>query len=217
MKRFLFLAMMACVVLTVAADRFYIEDFSVTPGRTVLVSLILDNDVQYTAFQADVYLPEELSVNNDNGVYGFSLTDRKVNHLLSASRLPDGGIRLLSYSVDLQPYSNNDGPLLTVPITASDDFEGSVVIELKKVLFTTMTAREVALPGETCYVTAAVSPLGDVNDDGVVNVNDVITLIDYLLGTDVEPFNETNADLDANGMISIKDATVLIDLLLNLN
>ncbi len=216
-KRFLIFSMMECALLVCAADRFYIEDFTLAPGKTVVASLLLNNDVQYTAFQADVYLPQELSVNNDNGMYGFALTDRKGNHLLSASRLPDGGIRLLSYSVDLQPYRNNDGPLLTVPITASDDFEGSVTIELKNVLFTTTTANEVPFADEMCYVTAIVPLLGDVNDDGKVNIDDVITLIDYLLGTVVDPFNENSADLDENGMISIIDVTVLIDLLLGLN
>ncbi len=55
---------------------------------------------------------------------------------------------------------------------------------------------------------------GDVNDDGRVNIDDVTTLIDYLLGSQVQPFSSENADLDSNGNIGIDDVTTLIDLLL---
>ena len=57
--------------------------------------------------------------------------------------------------------------------------------------------------------------LGDVNNDGKVSIDDVTALIDYLLGTNVENFNEEAADVDVNGKISIDDVTALIDMLLN--
>ena len=55
--------------------------------------------------------------------------------------------------------------------------------------------------------------LGDVNDDGLVNISDVTTLIDYLLGSNPQPFNEVNANINGNG-IDISDLTALIDMLL---
>ena len=55
---------------------------------------------------------------------------------------------------------------------------------------------------------------GDVNCDGIVNISDVTTLIDYLLGATPKPFNETAADIDYDGGISIADVTSLIDILL---
>lgn len=56
--------------------------------------------------------------------------------------------------------------------------------------------------------------LGDVNDDGNVAINDVTTLIDYLLGGQLEHFNVLNADVNQDGRITISDVTSLIDLLL---
>ena len=56
--------------------------------------------------------------------------------------------------------------------------------------------------------------LGDVNDDGVVSIQDVSLLIDYLLGSDVTPFNNANADVNHDSRISISDVSGLIDLLL---
>ena len=57
--------------------------------------------------------------------------------------------------------------------------------------------------------------LGDVNCDGLVNISDVTTLIDYILsGTEEEPFDRLAADLDGDGVITISDVTSIIDLIL---
>ena len=56
--------------------------------------------------------------------------------------------------------------------------------------------------------------LGDVNEDGSVTIKDVTVLIDYLLGSNPQPFNWTNADVNVNGSVTIADVTVLIDMLL---
>ena len=56
--------------------------------------------------------------------------------------------------------------------------------------------------------------LGDVNDDGSVTIKDVTILIDFLLGSNPQPFNGTNADVNVNGSVTIADVTTLIDMLL---
>lgn len=56
---------------------------------------------------------------------------------------------------------------------------------------------------------------GDVNCDGRVSIDDVTTLIDYLLGSSPSVFDASAADVDASGTISIDDVTSLIDILLN--
>jgi hypothetical protein len=54
--------------------------------------------------------------------------------------------------------------------------------------------------------------LGDVNNDGVVNIADVTTLIDYLLGTG--EINLNAADINGDDRVDIADVTDLIDMLL---
>ena len=55
---------------------------------------------------------------------------------------------------------------------------------------------------------------GDVNEDGTVNISDVIDLIDYLLGNTPNPFNSDAADADLDGNITISDITEIIDMIL---
>ena len=64
---------------------------------------------------------------------------------------------------------------------------------------------------------------GDADGDGSVNIADVSTLIDYLLGgngstvnmTRASSINRTGADADQNGSIDIADVSTLIDYLLS--
>lgn len=58
------------------------------------------------------------------------------------------------------------------------------------------------------------TPTGDVNLDGDVNIQDVVAMISYILGTPPDPFAEWQGDLDGNGDINITDVTALINLIL---
>lgn len=55
---------------------------------------------------------------------------------------------------------------------------------------------------------------GDVDDDGLVNINDLALLIDHLLNNSVH-INTANADVDPDGVINISDLSALIDILLH--
>ena len=70
---------------------------------------------------------------------------------------------------------------------------------------------------DTCLVTVY-TELGDVNCDGYVTIGDVTTLINYLLGGNVNPFSVINADTNCDEKVSIGDVTMLINHLLgNIN
>ena len=55
---------------------------------------------------------------------------------------------------------------------------------------------------------------GDVNDDGEVNIGDVTSIIDYLLGNASDTFNIEAADVNGDGEVNIGDVTAIIDMLL---
>lgn len=199
-----------------ATDRFYIEDFTIAPSQTQTVSIILDNEIAYTAFQTDIYLPEGLTIEQEDGDYIFDLTDRKSrDHIIASQVQADGSIRVMSYSNRINAYSGNSGALVTFNVTASADFVGPATIWLKNTLFTTTEGTEIPFPDEECIVTVPVSIIkGDVDGDGNVNISDVTALIDYLLSGNASNIQLDNADVDDSGNINISDVTALIDILL---
>lgn len=58
-----------------------------------------------------------------------------------------------------------------------------------------------------------VVPPGDVNDNGVLDIEDITMLIDHLLGGN-DNVDTDIADVDADGIVTINDVTALIDRLL---
>ncbi|MBR5101660.1 MAG: hypothetical protein IK092_00870, partial [Muribaculaceae bacterium] len=76
MKKIIMMTLCLMTVLGIKAqDSFYINDFSIEAGETKEVEIILDNAMVFTALQADIFLPEGLSVEQDDGDYLFDLTD----------------------------------------------------------------------------------------------------------------------------------------------
>ena len=55
---------------------------------------------------------------------------------------------------------------------------------------------------------------GDVNEDGVVDIGDVATLIKHILGYSPSPFNSAAADMDNDSDINVNDVSILINLIL---
>ena len=195
-----------------ATDLFHIEDFNIEPGQTAQVEILLDNEVQYTAFQSDLYLPEGLALEAQS----VALTDRKADHSIATSVLADGGIRMMSYSMSLQPYSGNSGTLVTFRVTAGESFAGPLIIQLRNTRFTTLQGREIPFENTSCTVSAvALLQPGDVNGDGQVNVSDVSTLINNLMSGNESALNPQAADLNDDGSVNITDVSLLINLIMS--
>ena len=207
------------VLCAAATDRFYIEDFTIAPGETQIVSIMLDNEATYTAFQTDIYMPDGLTIEMEDGDYIFNLTDRKSrDHMIASQPQVDGAIRVISYSNGINPFKGNSGALVTFNVTAGTDFSGPATIALRNTLFTTTAGEEIPFGNETCSVTVpSVGIKGDVDGDGNVNISDITALIDYLLGGNASNIQLDNADVDNDGIINISDVTALIDKLLSGN
>lgn len=56
--------------------------------------------------------------------------------------------------------------------------------------------------------------LGDANCDGIVNVLDIITTVNYVMGQNPQPFCPENADVNNDGIINILDIVNIVNLLL---
>ena len=72
--------------------------------------------------------------------------------------------------------------------------------------------------GATTIITnlsGSVTDVGDVNGDGKVNVSDVSTLINMILG--LSPMDEARADVNGDTRVNVSDVTALINIILGIN
>ena len=126
-----------------------------------------------------------------------------------------------TYSMEIagEPNLNDftatiEGASAVVTKTMERNADGSYRIAISVVAADLQTA--------TCYIINVTEPapqfkVGDVNNDGVVNIADVTSLIDYLLGGNTTSINTAAADVDDNQTVNIADVTALIDKLLSGN
>ncbi|MBQ4211151.1 MAG: leucine-rich repeat protein, partial [Prevotella sp.] len=56
--------------------------------------------------------------------------------------------------------------------------------------------------------------VGDVNGDDIVNIVDVITTVNYILGNGEDTFDETVADMNDDGNVNIVDVTLMVNSIL---
>lgn len=214
MKRLVSLTISLVVAFWCAAtDRFYIEDFTISHGETRTISILLDNEVEYTAFQSDIYLPDGLSVEKDGDYYMFELSDRKArSHILNTAIQNDGAIRLLCYSSSVSPFKGSSGALVYMNVIASNDFAGPKTILIKNTRFGTTSGQEIQFSDETCIVTSSTPSIhGDVNSDGEVNIADINAVIDMILSGSSNVAGDVNGDSEVN----IADINAVIDLILS--
>ncbi len=136
-----------------AFDKLYINDFAINPGASKQVEIMLDNTTVFTALQADIYLPEGLSVEKEDEVYQFRLTNRSNDHTIVSTTLSNGAIRIFITSQELNVFNGNGGALVTFNIIADASLFETKTIRLENVIANEVNQTEYILPNTSCTVT----------------------------------------------------------------
>ena len=160
---------------TESSNSLFINDFNISTEEDILLDINLANSEEFTAFQFDMELPEGLEVlEDDYGDLSFELTDRADRtHMIASAKLPDGKIRVLSFSTASRLFSGSTGALVRVKVLATKEIATGSQIKLSGIRFTTDVANEVMLP------------------DSFTEINNISSGIDEILSTkeDVVYFN----------------------------
>lgn len=220
MKKYLLLNMfMALAVLsTQANDRLYIEDFDIQAGETLQVPVLLVNDTVYSGLQTDLYLPIGLTLDMEDDEYIIDLTDRANRyHSIVACPQPDGALRIFVSSMSVKDFNDTSGAIMTMSITAAQDFTGPADIFLKNTICAESIGTKHVLADESCRVNGGNEDIffGDVNGDQKIDIEDVTSLINYVLSGDASSINMEAAECDQNDGIDIADVTALINYVMN--
>lgn len=203
----------------VPVDTLYIDDFSIEPGATLAVPVVMDNEVtSISALQFDISMPEELSIPRaDNGDYSMALTDRMSdNHYIIANPKANGDIGVVVVSFPPMDFTGDNGPVMTIDMKAVENFIGTTEFTVKNVVMTTANAQtEICVPDFVVVVTAVKGSnqvYGDVNCDGYVTSADITALYDYLLAGDTTYI--TTSDVNGDGAVNSADVTEVYNILM---
>lgn len=145
-------------------DRMSGNDITLAAGETRRVSIVLDNAIDYSAFQLDVKLPDGLTASN------FAVTDRASGHAFDVNTLKNGNIRALCYSPTIEAIDGHEGTLLTFDVTAVGLVKGEIIVD--GIELVTNTCQTVRLDAFSIGVNSATS----VNE---LNGSKTVSRIDY--------------------------------------
>ena len=210
--------LMSMVALpSLSSDKIYCDEFTILPGENKSVGIILENDIGYSGFQADIILPEGLEfvikdaeavINASPRLSGFMVT----SEFQSANCLRVLG---LSFSHDLIP--GKTGEIFYMEIHAADNFEGGALL-INEISMSDENDNPIELPPFECRISSEEAVLiGDADDNGIVNINDAVTVVDFILGAENMKWNRKAADVDANGIININDTVGIVDIIISRN
>lgn len=100
----------------------------------------------------------------------------------------------------------------TVPLLGHDVWAG---VEQKKVELAAASASYLSAMQWNEFKITKRYIMGDANSDDLVNVTDITTIINYILGNNPENFNFDAADCTPDSIINVSDITMVINLILN--
>ena len=110
------IALFLTVVNYIAAEnRVFIMDFSISAGETKDVSVLLDNETQYVAFQFDLYLPTGISL------AGYEVNSERVpaSTEVSMAQQEDGSYRFFAAAMAMEPIVGNNSGITILKLKAS--------------------------------------------------------------------------------------------------
>ena len=201
-------------------NTLYINNVESFAGKELTLSVRMKNTVQAEGFNFDLYLPEGVSILQDEEGYPeVSLstertTTRKTNTFEAVIRA-DGSLRVFAGSTNGSTISGNDGEVVIVKVKIDKNMEpGAYPIVLREVSIADANAvsHDVSFVKSTLVVNDYLP--GDANGDGKINVADYTAIVHYYMGNTPASFNEKAADANEDGKINVADYTAVVHMYL---
>ena len=211
MNRIIFSLVICFVALTspiLAADNLTITNFLVVQGiGDQEFTINLNNDYTYAAFQFDLYLPEGITISSCSA--GNRLP---ANTNLQMQQQADGSYRFIAVPPDLKSNINGtSGSIINITVTANSSVSfGSLTGYFRNIKLS--DAKGEGNTYNEMSFSMTVLKLGDVNDDGDVDIADAVCIVNHIVGKPNTTFVEAVADANGDGDIDIADAVHIVNL-----
>ena len=205
---------------SVWAQSFSGPDTRVVPQRTNVLQVTLTGANANRDLQFDLTLPEGISLVEDAG----TVMDAAAGHVVQYHQAQDGGpIRFVvvdalvesddqsATSADPNTYGKqfSNGVLVEIPVLAAEGFDATEETPAKanvtNLYISKEDGTEFSKTPLSFDINLIMNLLGDVNEDGKVNVTDIMAVASRIKGTPTTPFNEGAANYNNDAAINVTD------------
>lgn len=170
------------------------------------ISIGLDNDVSFTAFQMDVIIPQGMTKT------AVTPASRIASPLfvVDSEMIENNVLRVIAYNTSNRAISGNTGELVNIALSAS--LKTTDIVEVKNIRFVNAdNLNEVALADYSPYL------IGDANGDKNVSISDYSAIVSHILDNTPNNFVEKAADVNNDGNVSVSDLSALVQIILYQN
>ena len=197
-----------------------IADTEVLKGRQIILPVKMNNTENITALQFDLTLPAGVNIaKNAQGKYIVEKTGRCADHTLNVSKPGDANVyKVLLYITPVENITGSEGAVLNVTLETSESMtEGDYEVTISNINLTTPDGTKITPADVTCKLTVNNSIPGDANGDGSIDVTDIVSIANAILGRASSSFDATAADVNGDGSIDVTDIVVIANMILRGN
>ncbi len=194
-------------------DYLAIDDMELTSGDTYEMPVLLTNATEIRGAEFDLELPSSLSfVADATGMPTITLADRASGFQLGINQLNAKMVHVEIYDFGTSSFSGNSGEALAY-VTVKASYSTSVdLVKVTEVALYDGSLNTILAGDDNASVTITGGGLlGDVNENGVVNMGDAIMIVNHSLGIEVAGFNADLADVDGNGVVNLGDGIQVVN------
>ena len=190
------------------------QAFSIKPGGTHKVDVVLKNDIYFCGLQADITLPEGLHIEKkSNGKMNFQYSERLSSNFAISSIEKNGIVRVVLSSLPIdkiQPYKDGDGVIFSFNVVADPDF---VTDENSAIVFSNVLAAnettEYSLDITDAHVT--VTSLKAINEAAYARLTEEVAALQKALDDAKAKVAEDCPDVAENFAETVKTIQAQID------
>ena len=205
-KIIMIISLLILGIMPILAQTLQVYETSVSNNDELEIKITCKGINNYIATGFCIELPDGFSV---NGVEGHTTNNLLSDHVIKVGQIDNNKIRVAIYSLSNSPFNisetagDSNSPLNLCNIKLGFSPLGSFKGQLSNIEFATSSYSLVT--AETNAFDITIQMLGDVNDDGTVDISDYIGVANHILGNTPEGFNEAAADVNNDGSIDISD------------
>ncbi len=201
-------------------NKLTIANAEVCKGKQIILPVNMNNTENITALQFDLTLPAGVSIaKNAQGKYIVEKTGRCADHTLNVSKPGDANVyKVLLYITPVENIAGSEGAVLNVTLETSESMtEGEYDVTISNINLTTPDETKITPADVTCKLTVNNSIPGDANGDGSIDVTDIVSIANAILGRPSSSFDAAAADVNGDGSIDVTDIVVIANMILRGN
>ena len=201
-------------------DQLVVDEVTASKGKTVAVGIGLTNkDTDLTAYQFDLTLPAGFTLAMDGKKYQVTKTARYEDDgqtlNVSAVEGSERTYRFVSFSLSNSVITETSGAILNAIVEVADNVEpGSYEAQLSAIVFTKADGTQVKLNNVKFNFVVSSVTKGDTNDDGDINVSDIVEIVNCIMGKPSSKFVAAAADMNGDGEVNVTDIVQVVSIIM---